>query len=77
MQISPGNGLFSGRYSGTDAMRSLAVADSRWRSFPLRGSLPFSGANAALGYLPLQLALRFEGRKLKDPSGERPILRTM
>ena len=37
----------------------------------------FSGANAAFGYLPLQLALRFEGRKLKDPSGERPILRTM
>ena len=57
--------------------RKVEVADSRWRSFPLRGSLPFSGANAALGYLPLQLALRFEGRKLKDPSGERPILRTM
>ena len=28
------------------------VADSRRRSFPLRGSLPFSGANAACGCLP-------------------------
>ena len=30
------------------------VADSRRRSFPLRGSLPFSGANAACGCLPPQ-----------------------
>ena len=39
---------------------NVAVADSRWRSFPLRGPLPFSGANAAVGYLPLQLTLRSE-----------------
>ena len=31
---------------------------------------PFSGANAALGYLPLQLALRAEGRKLKICPGK-------
>ena len=43
---------------------NVTVADSRWRSFPLRGPLPFSGANAALGYLPLQLALRPEIRIL-------------
>ena len=30
------------------------VADSRRRSFPLRGPLPFSGANAACGCLPPQ-----------------------
>ena len=30
------------------------VADSRRRSFPLRGSLPFSGANAACNCLPPQ-----------------------
>ena len=30
------------------------VADSRRRSFPLRGSLPFSGANASCGCLPPQ-----------------------
>ena len=40
------------------ADRNVAVADSRWRSFPLRGPLPFSGANAACGYLPLQLTQR-------------------
>ena len=33
---------------------SAEVADSRRRSFPLRGSLPFSGANAACGCLPPQ-----------------------
>ena len=44
--------------TGRVAMMNVAVADSRWRSFPLRGPLPFSGANAACGYLPLQLALR-------------------
>ena len=31
----------------------FAAADSRRRSSPLRGSPPFSGANAAGGYLPL------------------------
>ena len=30
----------------------------------------FSGANAAVGYLPLQLALRAEGRKGEDSSGK-------
>lgn len=38
----------------------FAAADSRRRSSPLRGYLPFSGANAAIGYLPLQLTLRSE-----------------
>ena len=51
--------------TGRVAMMDVAAADSRWRSFPLRGPLPFSGANAAPGYLPLQLTLRYEGRKLK------------
>ena len=37
---------------------NVAAADSRRRSSPLRGSLPFSGANAAVGYLLLQLTLR-------------------
>ena len=50
--------------TGRVAMMDVAAADSRWRSFPLRGPLPFSGANAALGYLPLQLALRPEIRLL-------------
>ena len=56
--------------TGRVAMMDVAAADSRWRSFPLRGPLPFSGANAALGYLPLQLALRVEGRKLKICPGK-------
>ena len=51
--------------------RKVAVADSRWRSFPLRGPLPFSGANAAFGYLPLQLALRPDVRMLKIRPGKR------
>ena len=47
---------------------------SRWRSFPLCGPLPFSGANAALGYLPLQLALRPEIRILMIRKGKGPFL---
>ena len=46
------------------------MADSRWRSFPLRGPLPFSGANAAFGYLPLQHALQIDVRKLKLVRGK-------
>ena len=53
---------------------NVTVADSRWRSFPLRGPLPFSGANAALGYLPLQLALRAEIRILMIRPGKGPFL---
>ena len=49
---------------------NVAAADSCRRSFPLRGSPPFSGANAACSYLPLQLALRAEGRKGDDSSGK-------
>ena len=52
------------------AMMNVAAADSRRRSFPLRGPLPFSGANAAFGYLPLQLALRPEVRKLMTRPGK-------
>ena len=52
------------------ADRNVAVADSRWRSFPLRGPLPFSGANAAFGYLPLQLALQTDVKILKLVRGE-------
>ena len=39
------------------------VADSRRRSFPLRGPLPFSGANAACGCLPPQRC-RYSNRVL-------------
>ena len=39
------------------------VADSRRRSFPLRGSLPFSGANASCGCLPPQRC-RYSNRVL-------------
>ena len=53
--------------TGRVAMMDVAAADSRWRSFPLRGPLPFSGANAALGYLPLQLALHSEGKSQCRP----------
>ena len=60
--------------TGRVAMMDVAVADSRWRSFPLRGPLPFSGANAALGYLPLQLALRPEIRILMIRKGKGPFL---
>ena len=49
---------------------NIAAADSRRRSFPLRGPLPFSGANAAFGYLSLQLALRAARRKGEDSSGK-------
>ena len=52
------------------AMMNVAAADSCRRSFPLRGPLPFSGANAAFGYLPLQLALRPEVRMLKIRPGK-------
>ena len=60
--------------TGRVAMMDVAAADSRWRSFPLRGPLPFSGANAALGYLPLQLALRPEIRILMIRKGKGPFL---
>ena len=56
--------------SNSVAMMNVAAADSRRRSFPLRGPLPFSGANAAFGYLPLQLALRPEVRKLMTRPGK-------
>ena len=52
------------------AMMNVAAADSCRRSFPLRGPLPFSGANAACSYLPLQLALRPDMRKLKLVRGK-------
>ena len=52
------------------AMMNVAAADSRRRSFPLRGPLPFSGANAAFGYLPLQLALQTDVRILKLVRGK-------
>ena len=52
------------------------MTDGVGRAFPLRGPLPFSGANAALGYLPLQLALRAEGRKLKICPGKGRFART-
>ena len=49
---------------------NVAAANSRRRSSPLRGPLPFSGANAAFGYLPLQLALQPDMRKLKLVRGK-------
>ena len=49
---------------------NVAAADSRRRSFPLRGPLPFSGANAAFGYLPLQFAVQIDVRKLKLVRGK-------
>ena len=49
---------------------ACAAAGSHRRSFPLRGPLPFSGANAAFGYLPLQLALQTDVRKLKLVRGK-------
>ena len=52
------------------AMMNVAAADSRRRSFPLRGPLPFSGANAAVSYLPLQHALQTDVRKLKLVRGK-------
>ena len=55
---------------------AICSGSSRRRSFPLRGPLPFSGANAAFGYLPLQLALRYEVRKGEDSSGERAVFWT-
>ena len=55
---------------------NVAAANSRRRSSPLRGPLPFSGANAAFGYLPLQLALRYEVRNTEVSSGERLIFWT-
>ena len=49
---------------------NVAAANSCRRSFPLRGPLPFSGANAAVSYLPLQLALQPDVRKLKIVRGK-------
>ncbi len=49
---------------------NVAAANSRRRSSPLCGSPPFSGANAAFGYLPLQLALQTDVRKLKLVRGK-------
>ena len=51
------------------AMMNVAAADSRRRSSPLRGSPPFSGANAAVSYPPLQLTLRPEMKMLKIRPG--------
>ena len=56
--------------SNSVAMMNVAAADSRRRSFPLCGPLPFSGANAAFGYLPLQFALQTDVRKLKLVRGK-------
>ena len=52
----PGRAAMNTRH----ASMNVAAADSCRRSSPLCGSLPFSGANAAVNYLPLQLALRPE-----------------
>ncbi len=49
---------------------NVAAANSRRRSFPLRGPLPFSGANAAFGYLPLQFAVQIDVRILKLVRGK-------
>ena len=56
--------------------RACAAAGSHRRSFPLRGPLPFSGANAAFGYLLQQFALRYEVRNTEVSSGERLIFWT-
>ena len=54
---------------------NFAVADSRWRSFPLRGSLLLgSQCRLQLSAAATYSAVRRE--KTEDLSGKRPILRT-